>query len=108
MNGIYKYVTETTETIVLEGVEHRVTRKPDAKARPQLRPVVTLSLISIPLGERNWIDITPERFRQDCFTVSKAMIRLQRVRLALGTLNFEPLSSLCFRHPYSIFLGIPV
>ena len=39
---------------------------------------MTLSPLSIPVRERNWIDINPERFRQDCFTVSKAMIRLLR------------------------------
>ena len=39
---------------------------------------LTLSPISIPLRERKWIDINPERFRQDCFSVSKAMIRLLR------------------------------
>ena len=100
MNGIYKYVTETSETILLEGVERRVTGKPDAKARPQLRPAVTLSSISIPLRERNWIGVTLERFRQDCFTVSKAMIRLQGVRLALGTLNFE--------HLFPCVLGIHI
>ena len=37
VNGINKYVTETSETISLENVEHRVTGKPVAKARPQLK-----------------------------------------------------------------------
>ena len=78
VNGIDKYVTETSETISLEHVEHRVTGKPVAKAKPRPIPTVTLSLISILVRERNWIDINPERFRQDCFTVSKAMIRLLR------------------------------
>ena len=41
-------------------------------------PTVTLSPISILVRERSLIDINPERFRQDCFTVSKAMIRLLR------------------------------
>ena len=72
VNGINKYLTETSETILLEGVEHRVTGKPDAKAGPQLKPAVTLSPISIPLRERNWTDITPERFRQDCFNSVKS------------------------------------
>ena len=49
-----------------------------AKAKPQPKPAVTLSPISIPVRERKWIDINPERFRQDCFAVSKAMIRLLR------------------------------
>ena len=43
-----------------------------------LKPVVTLTSISIPLRERTWKDKNPERFRQDCFVVSKAMIRLLR------------------------------
>ena len=78
VNGVNKYVTETSETISLENVEHRVTGKLVAKAKPQPKPSVTLSPISIPVRERNWIDINPERFHQDCFTVSKAMIRLLR------------------------------
>ena len=41
-------------------------------------PTMTLSPISIPVRERNWIDINPKRFRQDCLTVSKAMIRSLR------------------------------
>ena len=34
--------------------------------------------LKIPHRERKWIDINPERFRQDCFAVSKFMIRLLR------------------------------
>ena len=56
----------------LKNVEHRVTRKPVAKAKPRQKPAVTLSTISTPLRERRWIDMDPERFRQDCFAVSKA------------------------------------
>ena len=69
MNGIDNYVTETSETSSLENVEHRVTGKPVARAKPQPTPIVTLSPISVPVRERNWIDIDPERFRQDCFGV---------------------------------------
>ena len=54
--------TETSETISLESVEHRVTGKPVPKARPQLKVAVTLSPVSIPIRERKWIDINPERF----------------------------------------------
>ena len=79
VNGVNKYVTETSETISLESVEHRVTRKPAAKAKPRPKFAVTLSPISILLRERKWIDINPERIRQDCFAVSKAMIRLLRL-----------------------------
>ena len=78
VNGIDKDVTETSETIFLENVEHRVTKKLVAKAKPRPMPTMTLSPISIPVRERNWIDINPKRFRQDCFTVSKAMIRSLR------------------------------
>ena len=68
VNGINTYVTETSETISLESVEHRV--------RPQLKLAVTLSPISIP--ERKWIHINPEKFHEYYFAVSKAMIRLLR------------------------------
>ena len=44
VNGINKYVTETSETIAFEIFEHKeVTVKPVAKAKPQLKPPVTLS-----------------------------------------------------------------
>ena len=75
VNGVDKYVSETSETISLENDEHRVTVKLVAMAKPQPKPAVTLSPISIPVRERKWIDINPERFRQDRFAVSKAMIR---------------------------------
>ena len=78
VNGFDKYVTETSETSSLGNVEHRVTGKPVAKAKPRPMPYVTLSPISIPVRERKWIDVNPERFRQDCFVVSKATIRLLR------------------------------
>ena len=71
-NGIDKYVTETSETISLESVEHRVTGKLVAKAGPQLKLAVTLSPIPIPIPirERKWTDINPEKFHEDCFAVS--------------------------------------
>ena len=78
VNGNNKHVTETLETICFVSVEHRVTGKPVAKAKPQTKPTVTLSPISILVRERNWIDINPKRFREDCFAVSKPMIRLLR------------------------------
>ena len=58
MNGIEKYVTETTETILTENVEHRVTGKLVAKAN-----------FSILVRERKWMDIDPERFCQDSHIV---------------------------------------
>ena len=48
VNGINKYITETSETISLESVDHRVTGKPVAKAGRPLQPSVTMSPISIP------------------------------------------------------------
>ena len=78
VNGINIYVTETSETISLENAEHRATGRLVAKARPRLKPGVTLSSMFIPLRERKWIDVNPERFRQDCFVVSKATIQLLR------------------------------
>ena len=78
VNGVDKYVTETTETTPTGNVERRSSGKLVAKARPQPKPAVTLSPISFPLCERKWIDINPERFHQDCFTVSEATIRLLR------------------------------
>ena len=78
VSGIHKFVTKTSETISLENDEHRVTGKLVAKAKPRPKAAVTLSSISIPVRERKWIDINPKRFCQDCFTVSKAMIRLLR------------------------------
>ena len=61
-----------------EDEEHRVARRHVAKARPRLKLAVTLSSISVPVRERKWIDINPDRFCQDCFTVSQAMSRLLR------------------------------
>ena len=78
VNRNNKNVTETPETISLENVEHRGTGKPVSKAKPQPKLAVTLSPISVPVRERDGIDINPERFREDCFAVSKAMIRLLR------------------------------
>ena len=47
VNGVDKYVIETTETTPNGNVEHRSSGKLVAKARPQLKPAVTLSPISI-------------------------------------------------------------
>ena len=46
VNGINKHVTEASETISLQSVEHRVAGKPVAKAKPQLKPPVTLSTLT--------------------------------------------------------------
>ena len=76
VNEIEKYVTESTETI--EDEEHRASGRLVAKARPRLKPAVTLYSASVPLRERKCIDINPEKYHHDCFVVSKAMIRLLR------------------------------
>ena len=39
---------------------------------------MTLSLVSIPVRERKWMDINPATFNEGCFVVSKFMIRLLR------------------------------
>ena len=77
VNGINTCVSETSEEIPVASVVNCASGRPVAKARPRLKPAVTLSSISVP-PLRKWIDINPERFRQDCFVVSKAMIRLLR------------------------------
>ena len=76
MNGIEKYVTESTETI--EDEERKASGRLVAKARPRLKPAVTLSSVSVPQRERTWIDINPEKHHHDCFLVSKAMTGLLR------------------------------
>ena len=73
---VNRYVTETSE--ISDNTEHRAAGKPVATARPRLKPAVTLSSVSIPLRDRKWIDINPEKYDHDCFSVSKAMIRLLR------------------------------
>ena len=76
MNGINKYVTETSEEILVASVENRGTRKLVAKAKPPPKPTKMLSLVSIPYRERKRIDVEPGKFSQGCFEVSKFMIRL--------------------------------
>ena len=75
MNGINKYVTETSEEIPVTSVENRGTGKPVAKAKPRPKPTLTLS---IPSRERIWIDVVPRKFSEGCFEVSKFTIRLSR------------------------------
>ena len=60
VNGVHKYVIETSETISLENIEHSVTRKAVAKAKPRpIRPMPTMTLrpISVLFRERKWINI---------------------------------------------------
>ena len=52
VNGINKYVTETSEEISIKSVEHGCTGKPVAKAKPRPKLALTLSPVSIPFRER--------------------------------------------------------
>ena len=75
VNGINKYVTETSEEIHVESVGG----KPVAEARPRQTSSLTLSPVSIPYRERQWIDIEePGKIDRSCLEVSKLMIRLLR------------------------------
>ena len=71
VNGINKYVSETSEEISTESNEHGCTGQLVAKAKPRPKPTLTLSPVSIPSRERKWIDINPGTYSQDCFEVSK-------------------------------------
>ena len=71
VNGVEKYVTETTETF--EGEEHRALGKPIAKARPRMKSTITLTPVSVPLHERKWMDVNPWDYDHKCYVVSKAM-----------------------------------
>ena len=78
VNGISKYVTETSEEVPVTSVENRGTGKPVAKAKPRPKATLTLSPVYIPYRERKWIDVEPGKFSQGCFEVSKFMIRWLR------------------------------
>ena len=78
VNGINKYVTETSEETPVARVENGGTGKLVAKAEPRPNPTLTLTPVSIPGRERKWIDVDPGKFSQGCFEVSKFMIRLLR------------------------------
>ena len=67
VNGINKYVTETSEEIPVASVENRGTGKLVAKAKPRPKPTLTLSPVSIPYRERKWTDVDPRKFSQGCF-----------------------------------------
>ena len=78
VNGINKYVTETSEEIPVASVEDGGTGKPVAKDKPRPKPTLTLTPASIPCRKRKWIDVDPGKYSQGCFEVSKFMIRLLR------------------------------
>ena len=100
VNGINKYVTETSDKIPVASVGDRITGKPVAKPRPRPTPTLTLSPVSIPYRERKWIDFEPWPFSQGCFEVSKFMIRLLRHNDSVhreedGAVRFDHLRELC-------------
>ena len=78
VNGINKYVTETSEEIPVESIELVRAGKLVAKAEPRPKHAVTLSPVSTTDRKRIWIDINPASFNEGCFAVSKFMIRLLR------------------------------
>ena len=73
MNGVEKYVKETTET--MENEKHGALGKPIAIARPRMESTTTLTRVSVLLRERKWVDVDPGSYDHECF-VSKPMIRL--------------------------------
>ena len=79
VNGINKYVTETSEEIPIENVQLFIsTGRLVAKTEPRPKLAVNLSSIYVPIRERIWIDIDPKPFNQGYFALSKFMIRLLR------------------------------
>ena len=67
LNGISKYVTETSEEVPVTSAENRATRKPVAKAKPRPKPTLTLSPVSIPYRERKWMDVEPGKIQSRLF-----------------------------------------
>ena len=59
VNGIKKFVTETSEEILVASVRDRRTEKLVEKARPRPTPTLTLSPVSVAYRERKWIDVHP-------------------------------------------------
>ena len=75
MNGVEKYINETTETI--EDEEHRALGKPVAKARPRMKSTITQTPVSVP-RERKWVDVNPGSYDHEWYVKSKAMTRVLR------------------------------
>ena len=69
MNGINRYVTETSEEIPIENVQLFIgTRKLVAKAKPRQKSVVNLC-IHVPVPEIKRVDIDPQPLDRSCFEV---------------------------------------
>ena len=70
VNGIHKYVTQTSETISLEKeAEHRVTRETCCKSKPSTKACCDTVSHFYSSSWKKWMDINPERFREECFAV---------------------------------------
>ena len=69
VNGINKYVTETSEEIPVVSVENGGAAKHVAKLKPRPKPTLTLTLVSVPCRERKWVDVDPGKSSQGCFEV---------------------------------------
>ena len=76
--GINKYVTETSEEIPFESIDHVRTLKPAAKAKPRLTPAAKIVSCFCSYSRRKWIDTNPALYSQGCFEVSNFMITLLR------------------------------
>ena len=76
VNGINKYVTETSEEIPTASVENGGAGKLVAKAKSRSKPTFRLTLVSISCHERKWIDVDPGNFSQGCFESVKIHDRI--------------------------------
>ena len=94
VNGMNKYVTETSETIPLESVKHRVTVNLLAKSKLFLKLAVTLSSIPFAMNERRR-SLNHKSSVQVVLEMSKFMIRLLRhdalARESDGAVKFDDL-----------------
>ena len=95
VNGINKYVTETSEENPVESIELVRAGKPVAKAMPRPKPTLTLSPVSSPYRERKWIDVNPEKFSQGCPEVIRLLRHDDSVhREEDGAVRFDDLTEL--------------
>ena len=69
---------KTSEDIHVASVGERSTGKPAAKAKLKQTSNLTLSHVSVPYRERQWVDIEPGKIDKSCLEVSTLMIRLLR------------------------------
>ena len=75
MNGIDKFAREALPT----QEEENASGKPAAKSSPMLKPSSISDVNSVPVGQRQWIDIEIQESKDPhCFQVSKFITRLLR------------------------------